>query len=47
MIETQVGTGCLYVRVGWWYDAAGWGAYWPRLVIEEPKGVPNFCPRAR
>jgi len=47
MIQTHFGTAWLYVRVGWWYPTAGWVAYWPRIVIEEPKGVPNFCPRAR
>jgi hypothetical protein len=42
MLETHVGTDWPYVRVGWWHDAFSSVGYWPRIVIEGPKGVPHF-----
>ncbi len=42
MLETRVGTNSPYLRVGWWHDAFSSVAYWPRIVIEGPKGVPHF-----
>lgn len=42
MMETRVGTDSPYVKVGWWHDAFSSVAYWPRIVIEGPKGVPHL-----
>jgi hypothetical protein len=42
LVESHAGTSSPYVKVGWWHDAFSSVAYWPRIVIQGPKGVPHF-----
>ena len=42
IVEAHAGTSSPYVRVGWWHDAFSSVAYWPKIVIQGPKGVPHF-----